>query len=849
MSLSRVGGGLVRERLADENLLWPFGLIFGLLFLVEYLLVMSTPDTVIQGRLHWLEYAAIGMVVPPLLWLLRPAGGRGGGASELRLGLGLFTAAWIWVELISESRTLFIYPMIAEYAVFVACGFFRDLDAGETVGVVLAGALAWLCINSELPVLNVVASGPGSLAVHGLLFALLLAAFALGRSIVLDRRWRTAAVAIALVLYGAFAFRNNDLFASDGVVYHQSFWTGSALLARHGGWLLWDTPSQYGLLNILLIAATPATTTWQALFVDTATLLLVEGLLLYWMLSAGRLTLWSLVVAFALPLASIILTPDGAPRIEAIAGPPRFFWSMALIAVAAKIYLTEDMAVRTRFVRLGACCWIVGCFWSAESALYSTATWIPAYGMLSFLDTSENERLSRRFRAFAWRLARMITLVPLSLTVMYAYYWISIRHFPDWRGFVEYGLIYTVGGADRATPAGLHPANGVGPIVLILFVLGLICSAAVACYAQRTYRALIVLAAAFGSVWSVASYYVMRAADPNVENLFATATFGVGAVILVVNRERLRESTSRFLLAGILPVVLGSCAYELVPGNGTLLPGMPGYRFDVSSYAPKLNRAIEALVRRNHLNSSAHILIEGQGPEYLLAHESDGTPFQPVPWLPEAPLTAFQALPYEREQIYLSRYLARHPAQGWFLAPHGSDGSTDNACAIALPNAAPVMRDTTLTWDLWYCTGVAHVKAITLPLEFHNPAGSLQGAVSDLYAGGATITKPSDVPILAAPDADVQVRGWLAFEPSLFSIGGIMATIDGVRVRQAEILGPRPDISAKLPGQTVFSFGIAASTRNFVVGPHRLSLIGLDYHGRPTQPLLADLPFEIVPLR
>lgn len=847
MSLSRVNG-LVRERLADENLLWPFGLVFGLLFLVEFLLVMSTRDTLIQGRLHWFEYAAIGLAVPPSLWLLRPRQGTPM-SSELRLGFGLFIAAWTWVETMSEGRTLFIYPLVGEYAILLLSHYFRGLDVEDVLGVVLVGILGWLCVTTELPIVNVAGAGSVRILIYAAVLLGLAAAFAWGRELPTNPRWRVGVAIVAVIVYGAFAFRNNDLLVSDGVVYHQSFWTGSALLVRHGGWLLWDTPSQYGFLNVLAIALTPAATTWQALFIDTAILLLLEGLILFWMLSASRLTLWSLSLAFALPLANILITPDGAPRIEAIAGPMRFFWSMALVALVAKIYLTESVLAQRRYVWLGTGCWILGCLWSAESALYSTATWLPAYAMLRFLQTGDDVPLGPRIRVVMWNLTKMLALIPFVLGVIAGYYWLCIGHLPDWKGFVEYGLIYSIGGQDRPTPAGLHPANGVGPIVLILFILALICSAAVACYTERKYRALPVLAAAFGSVWGVTSYYVMRSADPNVENLFATATFGVGAVFLVANRENLQKKAERFLVAGLLPLVLASCGYQLAPHDGTLLPGMPGYTFDVASYAPRLSRPIEALVRRNHLDSESRMLIEGQGPEYLLSHESDGTAFQPVPWLPEAPLVAFQALPYDRQQVYLSRFLARHPAQGWFLAPHPSDGTTDNACATALSYAAPVMRDMTPSWDLWYCSGLAHVQALPLPMEFHDPDGALQGSINDVYSHETALKKPSDVPILTAPGDDLQVRGWLAYVPTRFSIGGVEGVIDGVRVRQAEVVGPRPDISAKLPGQTVFSFALAASTRDVAAGPHRFSLIGLDYSGRPTRPLLTDLPFEIVPIR
>jgi hypothetical protein len=51
-------------------------------------------------------------------------------------------------------------------------------------------------------------------------------------------------------------------------------------------------------------------------------------------------------------------------------GPFRFFWIYPILFILAQIYLCESREPRRRWVRLGYGTWMLGCLWSAESAIY-----------------------------------------------------------------------------------------------------------------------------------------------------------------------------------------------------------------------------------------------------------------------------------------------------------------------------------------------------------------------------------------------------------------------------------------------------------------------------------------------
>lgn len=89
--------------------------------------------------------------------------------------------------------------------------------------------------------------------------------------------WLHLAV-IAVFLW--ISFRHDSLFI-PGSEYHWEYYIGVVQGIRNGGWLLWDTPSQYGFLNILLASLIPSASSWQSFYIFQGILLFLVSTGIY----------------------------------------------------------------------------------------------------------------------------------------------------------------------------------------------------------------------------------------------------------------------------------------------------------------------------------------------------------------------------------------------------------------------------------------------------------------------------------------------------------------------------------------------------------------------------------------
>ncbi len=90
----------------------------------------------------------------------------------------------------------------------------------------------------------------------------------------------------ALLLFAALSFRYDTFFSSKMSEFHGEFFAGPIRLLKQGSWLLWDAPSQYGFLNILLASLIPTKTAWQALYIFQGMLLLITAFIMYYVMQS-----------------------------------------------------------------------------------------------------------------------------------------------------------------------------------------------------------------------------------------------------------------------------------------------------------------------------------------------------------------------------------------------------------------------------------------------------------------------------------------------------------------------------------------------------------------------------------
>ncbi len=330
-------------------------------------------------------------------------------------------------------------------------------------------------------------------------------------------RWSRLVYAVdglAVAIFAIASWRRNLPLAVDD--HHVSFFVGPVEAVRQGHWLLWDLPSQYGVANIWLIGHLPARNGYEAFAYA------------------------NIVFIFCAQRSSRTPLRESGPRRRGRhcfalprSSPPNFFVGGALndtghrkrrtlpehrcdalhlsascssdswsISYARGYLISHPKRV---LMAAGSVVWLAACWWSAEAAIFETVIWLPSAIALMWLRNFPVRVILRHIAVALGAL--LITVVFVELV-----YFVALGHGPDWFGFVEFGLLY--GGGYGG--AGLTTFGGVW---LLISTFAMTFALALYCWYAKKLEALPLMIAAAAAQWATASYFVVRSADNNVDNL------------------------------------------------------------------------------------------------------------------------------------------------------------------------------------------------------------------------------------------------------------------------------------------------------------------------------------------
>ena len=186
---------------------------------------------------------------------------------------------------------------------------------------------------------------------------------------------RVTLVFVLLAVF-TFAFRIDGLM-TGGSWFHVGYFTGVVQTVKDGGLLLWDTPSQYGFLNILIPSLLPFGSAEKSFLYFQALMLLVVSLVVLraiW--AATRTSSWLLFsVAFIVLLNfadPALVGPQPFPSSSVI----RFGPSLLLIALFSLVKIGGSSKNLIRIISFTAG---ISLLWSFESFFFSSmiiAGWI-----------------------------------------------------------------------------------------------------------------------------------------------------------------------------------------------------------------------------------------------------------------------------------------------------------------------------------------------------------------------------------------------------------------------------------------------------------------------------------------
>jgi hypothetical protein len=494
---------------------------------------------------------------------------------------------------------------------------------------------------------------------------------------------------IAVLIIGVASVRSDQLFNTMSNS-HWSVFVGPAEMVRQGGWLLWDVPSQYGLLNIWLIAFSPLKSVWQATYLINSFLLFASATFLFYILRSLRPGLLNFCFSLLVTLAAVFLIAGWSPallgpQVFPSLGPFRFIWCYALLFVLVLLFRSDSQRLQRQLPLIGCVVWLIGTLWSSESAVYCAAIWLPAYALIIYReahDAARGESMKSRLRRVAFRMLIPPLMLALSIGLITAYYILRLGHAPDWRGFFEYSLSFANG--FFAIPI---EADGVVWTLFLIF-----CAfSTVAAYFLRNglmHRAANLVAGTWGALWSVSSYFVSRSHPNNATVLMPVFCVVIGVALYLLAAHRQTDWWATMVKMSFVPIL--TILLTVTFGNASSLGGYLSspklvYESNIESHLPLIDPSLQELLQTAQVKADDPIVYSAvriKANEPLadgLSHDHGVLlPAWPIDngqqllstykaWLPTTPFVLFVPLPEERRQTYMRRFIARTRLSGWLI--------------------------------------------------------------------------------------------------------------------------------------------------------------------------------------
>lgn len=335
----------------------------------------------------------------------------------------------------------------------------------------------------------------------------------------LQNRKRFLFIFVLINLY--LAFRVDSINSLPGSYYHFGYFSDVVKTLKSGGTLLWDTPSQYGFLNLLLFSqgtiepARQAVYIWQSIF-----MFLTVSFVLYFIYTKAKGT-----KKFAIFSALFLLTfyfsdpdligPQPYPSSSAVRFGPTIIYVLSLVLLSKKIMDNLKYLSLTVFGFT-----LINFLWSAESFLYSVIISI----FLAFTLITDRT-LKSRFLVLASLSASGIAAIISAYALMSLYTLTRVGHFPDLSMHFMYALGYSQGYG--SLPLQIATPAWISLMVFVICVYGI--RRFTLSFDSEKRLNFAVLAGAFFA-WS--TYYLGRAHQDNLMAEFPLLVLVCFAILL-----------------------------------------------------------------------------------------------------------------------------------------------------------------------------------------------------------------------------------------------------------------------------------------------------------------------------
>jgi hypothetical protein len=469
------------------------------------------------------------------------------------------------------------------------------------------------------------------------------------------------------------SFRIDSMNNIPGSYFHVGYYSEVVKTLNSGGTLLWDTPSQYGFLNILFLSVIPFEDTRQSVYIGQSILMvLTVSSVMYLFYTLMKSTRFFLIASSFFLLIFFFADPELiGPQPYPSSSAMRFAPSVLYLVVLLRTLLgnrKQDFFYRRLSIPIFAGVYI-GALWSAEALLYSLS--ITGFVILGLLAIWIDEK-GFTLRIFCKRLSWFLLWIFASLLGAWmsaaVYTLIKVGVFPDLQMHIIFASKYSQGFGSVPLQIA-NPAWIIGLVItLALFVL------LKSLRIENNQSVTISVSALIGGLTGWLTYYLGRAVPDNFMAEYPLIVFcllvlvyiayhlldvGKGATVLKLNTWAIAATFIGIIIASTLsqPRFLGTVL-------STQSLNKPFAASTVEANANMLE-----LLRDIPVNSKESIVFEGwAGVLPGLPKDLKISMNQNKVWLP-SPLTLLEdPIPPEIRSKTLNRFIENNPSSGYLLS-------------------------------------------------------------------------------------------------------------------------------------------------------------------------------------
>ncbi len=470
-----------------------------------------------------------------------------------------------------------------------------------------------------------------------------------------------------------FSFRIDSMNNIPGSYFHVGYYSEVVKTLNSGGTLLWDTPSQYGFLNILFLSIFPFEDSRQSVYMGQSILMLLTVTsviyLFYRLMKSTRFFLLAslfflLIFFFADPE---LIGPQPYPSSSAMRFAPSILFLVILL-----MNLLGNRKQNFSYQRLYFPIFTgiyIGALWSAEALLYALSiTGFVLFGLLAIWIGEEGFTLRVFLKRFSWFFLWILASLLGAWLTAAIYTLLRVGEFPDLQMHIMFASKYSQG-------FGSVPLQIANPA----WIIGLVISLALFVFLkssriENNQSVTISISALVGGLTGWLTYYLGRAVPDNFIAEYPLVVFCL-LVLVYISYYLLDGSKGATVLklntwaiaATFIGIILASTVSQ-PRFIGTVL-SIQSLNNPVAASTVQANTKMVDLLSEIPVNSKESLVFEGwagalPGLPDNLKNRLDTNKV----WLP-SPLGLLEdPIPFEIRSQTLNRFVNRNLSSGYLVS-------------------------------------------------------------------------------------------------------------------------------------------------------------------------------------